>query len=225
MLVSCESRDDKYSRLTIDLYANKISSILGNIAEIRAEEETLTQQSLSDFYGVYVTKVEEFIKAMNLEKISPLYMPFKDSLLLTAEDLSYYLSYREGAANDMISVLSFYESASKSRSDYEEYTILKNASYAENDSYNDLINKSLEEYKSKTQEFNTSRNYYLKNIQKMDSIYFLMDSIAVGYNHKMMTGKLEEKITVPITFRDTINDWLISSKSYLMELMIPGTGL
>ncbi len=56
MLVSCKSRDDKYSRLTIDLYANKISSILGNIAEIKAEEETRTQQTPDDFYGVYVHK-------------------------------------------------------------------------------------------------------------------------------------------------------------------------
>ncbi len=114
------------------------------------------------------TKVEEFIKDLNLEEISPLYMSFKDSLLLSAEDLNCYLIYREDAFANMINAFSFYESASKSKSDCEEYVILKNSSYSENDFYADLISKSLEEYKVKTKEFNTSKNSYLKNIRKMD---------------------------------------------------------
>lgn len=225
MLVSCESRDDKFSRLTIDVYANKISSILGNIAESKAEEETLAQPNLNDFYDVYVTKIEEFINELNLEKISPLYMPYKDSLLLSAEGLNCYLNYRKDAVAYMTRVLSNYESAVKSKSDCEEYVILKNSSFSESDFYADLVRKSLEEYKTKTLEFNISKNSYLKNIQKMDSIYLLIDSIAIEYNHRVIDSKLEEKITVPLTFRDTINDWLISSQSYLQELMVPSVEL
>jgi hypothetical protein len=225
MLVSCESRDDKFSRLKIDVYANKISSILGNIAESKVEEETRTQPTFNDFYGVYVIKVEEFINDLNLEKISPLYIPYKDSLLLSAEGLNCYLDYRKDAVANMTMALSNYESAVKSKSDCEEYVILKNSSFSESDFYADLVRKSLEEYKTKTLEFNISKNSYLKNIQKMDSIYLLIDSIAIEYNHRVIDSKLEEKITVPLTFRDTINDWLISSQSYLQELMVPSVEL
>jgi len=220
-LVSCESRDDRYSRLTIDLYANKISSILGNIPEIRIEEETQTLLTINDYYGVYVKRIEEFINDLNLEKISPLYRPYKDSLLLSAEGLNYYLSYRKDAVVNMIRALSYYESALKSRSDCEEYLILKNSSYSENDFYADLIRKGLDDYRIKTLEFNVSKNSYLNTIQKMDSIYFLIDSIVIGYNQKVIDSRLEEEITVPVTFRDTINDWLISNKSYFLELTVP----
>ena len=225
MLVSCESRDDKFSRLTIDVYANKISSIFGNIAESKAEEEILAQPNLNDFYNVYVTKVEEFINELNLEKISPLYMPYKDSLLLSAEGLNCYLDYRKDAVAYMTRALSIYETAVKSKSDCEEYVILKNASFSESNYYAGLIRKCLEEYKAKTLEFNTSKNSYLKNIQRMDSIYLLIDSIAGEYNHRVIESKLEEKITVPLAFRDTINDWLISSQSYLLELTVPSIEL
>jgi len=220
ILISCESRDAKYSRLAVDLYANKISSILGSIAEIRVEEETQTLLTINDYYGIYVTKVEGFINDLTSEKISLLYRPYMISLLLSAEDLSYYLSYRKNALADMIRALSFYESASKSKSDWEEYVILKNSSYSEDDFYEDLKRKSLEDYKTKTYEFNVSKNSYLINIQKMDSMYFLLDSIVIDYNHKVIESKLEEEITVPLTFRDTLNDWLISNKSYILEFVV-----
>lgn len=219
LLVSCESRDDKYSRLTIDLYANKISSIFGKIAEIKVEEEIQTPGTLNDFYSVYLIGVEDFINGLNQEEISPLYMPFKDSLLWSAEGLKYYLNYRKQAVASMIATLSFYESMSKSKSDYEEYVILKNSSYSENYFYTGLIIKSLEEYKAKTQEFQLSGSSYLNNIHKMDSLYFLINSLVVGYNDKIIASKLEQKIIIPLTFRDTINDWLFINKSYLQGFM------
>ncbi len=49
--------------------------------------------------------------------------------------------------------------------------------------------------------------------------------MIVGYNQKVVGSKLEEKITVPLTFRDTINDWLLSSKFYLQELVVQQPGL
>jgi hypothetical protein len=221
ILISCESQDNKMSRLTIDKYSRKLISIIENIVEGRKEEGSQSRLTLNSFYDRYTSKIEAFSNDLNFETISPKYKDFRNDLLSLSKNINSYLNYRKSAISNMSDAFSSYESALRYKSDYNEYSLKSVGSSYSSDLYFDLVLKSLKDGLKESYDFIISKYSYSDDLNKMDSIYFSIDSLAIKFNLKANKSKLEEKIKIPTIFRDTINDWVISGKKSLAELTIP----
>ena len=198
LLISCESKDEKTSRLTIDTYTNKLNLIIGSVVESRVEEGS--QLSTDNLYSNSVSKLMEFINELNSYNITSDYLPYRDIQLSSAEILNNYIGYRKDAISSMNSIVSSYESANRIISDLNGY------------------HKSAEE-------FAVSKNSYALSIQRMDSICISLDSMVIVYNQKLEDSRLVDKIFLPVSFRDTVNDWLVSNKSYYLDLQVHSPNL
>ena len=220
LLGSCESKDNKYSRLTIDNYSRRLSSIIENVVQSREEEGSQSQLTLNNFYSRYTSKIEEFSDELNFETITPKYTIYRDELLIIAKNINSYLINRKNAILHLSEASSSFKSAIESQADYEEYLNEMKTDYYSLDLYRNLAYENLQDKLKESLSFIESKFDYLKDADNMDSIYYLLDSITIQYNNKIEESKLEEIIKMPLMFRDTVNDWLINNRSDFKKLEI-----
>jgi hypothetical protein len=220
LLGSCESKDNKYSRLTIDNYSRRLSSIIENVVQSREEEGSQSQLTLNNFYSRYTSKIEEFSDELNFETITPKYTIYRDELLIIAKNINSYLINRKNAILHLTEASSSFQSAIESQADYEEYLNEMKTDYYSLDLYRNLAYENLQDKLKESLSFIENKFDYLKDVDNMDSIYYLLDSITIQYNNKIEESKLEEIIKMPLMFRDTVNDWLINNRSDFKKLEI-----
>ena len=67
---SCESEENKNSRLTLDKYTRKLNSITSNIVSSRDDEASQSRMTLNSFYDRYTSKFEDFNHDLDFELIS-----------------------------------------------------------------------------------------------------------------------------------------------------------
>jgi hypothetical protein len=221
LLTSCESNSDKNSRLTIDKYARKYSSILDNIAESRKEEGSQSKLTLNRFYDRYSSKIEEYGNDLNFETITPRYLDYRNILLFSSKNLNYYLNFRKEAIFNFTEALNSYEDVFRYKKENLGYTYEAKTSLYSRSFYNNLAFESLKNGYNEEVNFIEKRFFYYKNVSSMDSIYFKLDSLSEAYNTKIKKSRLQEMIIIPTSFQDTINDWLIKDRSAFEKMELP----
>lgn len=219
LLISCESQVNKNSRLTLDKYARKLNSMATDIISSRDEEGSQSRLTLNRFYDRYTNKFEDFSNDLDFETISEKYASSRIKLTNIAWTYYAYLNTRKKSIVDMSDASSSYESAQDYGKDYKEYMDKMESSVYNSDFYYKMANKSLAKKAEKQLEFILSAASYVDQLRVMDSLVNSIDSISLSYNNKIEELKLNEKIVVPETLHDTVNDWLITDKKLILQLI------
>ena len=221
LLIACESSDNKMSRLTIDKYTRKLSSMIENIVLSREEEGSQSQLALNNFYQRYTTQIESFINDLNFETISPKYVPFRDDLLTVAKTVNYYLNCRKSSINNLSEIFSAFESGQRNIKDYKEYlSDMRTSSYSI-DLYSNLAKREIDDWTENAITFERNKIEYNTNMVYLDSVNSLIDSVSKKYNNIRAKAKLNENLIIPSKLNDTINDWIIKGKSNIRNLEFP----
>lgn len=220
LLTSCESQENKNSRLTLDKYTRKLNSMATDIISSRDEEGSQSMLTLNHFYDRYTSKFENFNNDLDFETISEKYSSSRNELTSIARTYYIYLNTRKKAIVDLTDAISAYERAQDYADDYEEYRDNMISSSYNSDFYYEMATKSYSQKVEKQLEFNLSSSSYIDQLEILDSLVTSIDSISNTYNNKIEELKLTEKIVVPETLNDTINDWLITSEEYILQLIV-----
>ncbi|MBT3209258.1 MAG: hypothetical protein HN347_13005 [Bacteroidetes bacterium] len=220
LLSSCESQENKNSRLTLDKYARKMNSIAEDIVSSREEEGSQSRMTLNSFYERYTSKCEDFNNDLDFESISEKYSPSREKLVSLSREYYKYLNVRKSAIINMSTAMSAYESAIDYEKDYNEYLAKISSSTYSSDYYVERATNSISKKYDKTIEFIQNQSSYLIHLEDMDSLLIFIDSISYNYNVEIANSKLIEEIRMPKIMNDTINDWLITSKDYIEKLEI-----
>jgi hypothetical protein len=221
LLISCESSENKLSRLTIDKYARKLSSMVENIEQSRSEEGSQTRLSLNGFYQRYTSQVETYINDLNFETVTSRYSLFRDDLLSFAKGLNFYLNCRKSAINNLSDAFSSFESTVQSADNIKEYVAEARSSYYSSDMYIRLARQELNDLTENSIDFIVQRIDYQEDIHKMDSIFVFLDSTSMVFNERKGQSRLMDSLNLPTSFCDTINDWVYSSRRSIMALELP----
>lgn len=219
LLTSCESQENKSSRLTLDKYTRKLNSMATDIISSRDEEGSQSRLTLNRFYDRYTSKFEDFNNDLDFETISEKYSTSRNELTNIARTYYVYLNTRKRSIVDMSDASSAYERAQDYAEDYEEYMDKMISSSYNSDFYYEMATKSSTKKFEKQLEFILSSSSYIDQLEVLDSLVISIDSISMTYNNSVEELKLTEKIVVPETLNDTINDWLITSKKYILQLI------
>jgi len=212
LLLSCESQENKNSRIAIDKYARKLNSMMIDVVESREEEGSQSRLTINRFYDRY--------NDLDFEEITEKYKPYRDDLVSVSRTIDYYLNVRKDAIINMTDALSSYKSANRYSKDYDEYIEKARTSHYSSDHYFDMARNYSMKKLEESLEFIYSKADYQINILQMDSLYFRVDSISSQYNQLILDKKLTEGIKLPDSFYDTTNDFIYSSKKFLLELEI-----
>ena len=218
-LTSCESQENKNSRLTLDKYARKLNSMSLDIISSRDEEGSQSRLTLNRFYDRYTSKFENLNNDLDFETISEKYKTSRNEITGISRTFYAYLNTRKKAIIDMSDAISAYKSAQDYTKDYEEYKNKMISSTYNSDFYYEMATKSSTKKFEKQIEFILSSSSYLEQLHVLDSLTMVIDSISATYNRKMPDLKLTEKLVIPKTLNDTVNDWLITSKKYIERLI------
>ncbi|MRR21531.1 hypothetical protein EG830_00935 [bacterium] len=109
--------------------------------------------------------------------------------------------------------------------DYQHFSQMQISIAAELSSYVEIrIRTALsmnDARNSKTYELENLKSAFLGNIELMDSVSARIDSLIGEYNLKANESRLHERIVLPPLFTDTVNDFLLNSRSYILNLQ-PG---
>ena len=221
LLYSCESNDNKNSRLTIDKYSRKLSSIMENVVNSRTEEGNQSRLTLSNFYTRYTSQIESYINDLNFETISSKYTVFRNELLSNAKSLNFYLSSRRNAVNNLSDTFSSYESGARYKDNYKEYESEMYTSEYSRDMYRKMALNSLSDFKDELIKFYSSKPSFSSDIHLMDSVCFKLDTAVVRFNTMKEKTKLLEKLIMPKLFRDTTNDWVMKANTTIKDLSFP----
>jgi|TARA_B110000503_G_C7017764_1_gene358455 hypothetical protein len=204
---SCESEENKNSRLTLDKYTRKLNSITSNIVSSRDDEASQSRMTLNSFYDRYTSKFEDFNHDLDFELISIEYSKSREELISVSRNYYEYLNMRKKLITDMSSSISSYERANDYWERAEEIGYMRG-------NYLDLHSSMLD----KIGEFNKSYGSYLKQKKSVNSLIKSIDSNSNIYNVKIEALKLIEKVIVPENLNDSINDWVNSSDEYMWKL-------
>ena len=221
LVCSCESNDNKNSRLTIDKYSRKLSSILETVVNSRVEEGNQSQLTLSNFYTRYTSQIESYINDLNFETISPKYSLYRNELLQNAKTINFYLNSRRNAVNSLSDTFSAYDSGKRNKDDYKEYRSEMYSSEYSFDMYRKMTISSLEDYRNELINFYSAAGSLKNELHLMDSVYFELDSAFVKYNTMKDKSKLIERLIMPINFRDTVNDWVLKAQNTIENISFP----
>lgn len=221
LFVSCESEENKNSRLTVDKYARKLNSVVNNIVDSRQEEGNQSKLTMSNFYQRYTSRIEDFSNDLNFEDITPKYVGYREDMLSIATNLNLYLNVRREAILSMVNTSSNYRDAIESEAEYNEYLEKMKSSRYSSDYYREMaVNRLTDSYESAL-EFISYKASYQGSLYYMDSICAVIDSISIRYNSTIFENKLLDTIVIPPAFTDTINDWLLSNKQMILSLELP----
>lgn len=221
LLTACESSENKVSRLTIDKYTRKLSSIIENIVSSREEEGSQSRLTINNFYQRYTSQIESFINDLNFETISPRYTSYRDDLLSVSKSINYYLNCRKSSINNLSEVTSAFESGQRNVKDYNEYLFeMKNSTYSI-DFYHNLAKQAIDDWVENAYTFEKNRKEYCTNMIYIDSVYNLLDSITTTFNNKREKTRLNESLIIPSTMNDTINDWVTKGRSNISNVKFP----
>jgi len=191
-----------------------------DISSSRNEEGNQSILTLNNFFDKYISKFEDFNDDLVFETISDKYIPKREKLIFFSRNMCEYLKIRKQAILNMSDVFSTHESLVQREKDYHKYdesrklaSTLSSMHY-----YFTLGMENLIKISEETYEFNQSKALYLDNLQCIDSLYILIDSIFVNYNESIQNAKLIEKLIIPESFSDTSNDWLLNNEEYIIGL-------
>ena len=220
LIVSCKYQENKQSRIIIDKYTRRLNSLIIDISSSRNEEGNQSILTLNNFFDKYISKFEDFNDDLVFETISDKYIPKREKLIFFSRNMCEYLKIRKQAILNMSDVFSTHESLVQREKDYHKYdesrklaSTLSSMHY-----YFTLGMENLIKISEETYEFNQSKALYLDNLQCIDSLYILIDSIFVNYNESIQNAKLIEKLIIPESFSDTSNDWLLNNEEYIIGL-------
>ena len=105
--------------------------------------------------------------------------------------------------------------------DVDEYIEKARTSNYSRDFYISQAENSITKWSEAGYEFIMGQTNFLLDIDSMDSKFYALDSLVLQFNIRADNSKLEERFSMPDGFRDTINDWVLSSKVTVMELKLP----
>lgn len=179
LLISCEPREEKISRLSLDTYSQMINSVLAKVVEARAEEG-FSGLAPGEHYSTTLARINEIDSGLNKFRFAQDYQHFSQMQHSIAAELRSYVEIRIRTALSM----------------------------------NEALN-------SKTGELESLKNAFLGNIELMDSVSARLDSLINDYNLKANESRLQERIVLPPLFTDTVNDFLLNNRSYILSLQ-PG---
>ena len=220
MLYSCESQENKTSRITLDNYARKFNSMTIDIIASRDEEGSQSRLTLNRFYDRYTSKYEDFNSDLDFETISEKYNHNRENLITLSRLFYNYLNTRKSAIINMSDAMSAYKAALESEEDYNKYLNKMYTSSYSTDFYSEMALKSANKKLEKSIEFLVTKLEYNSDLHSMDSLLILIDSISTNYNIEIPNSKLIEEIKMPQNLNDTIDDWVISSKTQIEQLEI-----
>lgn len=221
LLWSCESSDNKISRLTIDKYSRKLSSMFENVVNSRNEEGSQSKMTLNDFYIRYTSLVESFINDLNFETISPKYSLYRNELLSNAKSLKFYLDCRKSAVGDLSDTFSAYESGDRDAKNYHEYESEMMTSEYSSSMYSKMALNSLQEFRDDLMKFYSNKYSFINNLHLMDSVCSKLDTAFIKYNLMKEKENLQEKLIMPVNLKDTINDWVQNGNITIKDISFP----
>ena len=215
---SCESQDNKESRLALDQYTRKLNALSADIVSSRNDEGSQTRLSLNGFFDKYTAKIEEFNTDLVFEKISEKYVGKRDSLSEISRIYINYLINRKECVINLSDIFSKYKEAERYSDRYDEYLNKIGVSYSLDDYYRNQAFKYAEKKYSARMEFQYNRLDYLDKLEVLDSLSGNIISTSGNYNLELENLKLIEKVVVPINLLDSLNDWVFTSKSAAVYL-------
>lgn len=219
LLTSCESQENKNSRLTLDKYTRKLNSMATDIVSSRDEEGSQSRLTLNRFYDRYTSKFEDFNNELEFETISNKYSASRDELTNISRIYYEYLNARKRSILDISDATSAYQRMQDYAKDYEEYLDKMTSSSYTSDFYYEMATNSSTKKFEKQLEFIISSTSYIEQLEVLDSLVISIDSISMNYNNSVEELKLTERIIVPETLNDTTADWLMTSKNYILQLI------
>ncbi len=218
LLFSCESKENKDSRLILDKYVRKLNSMTIDIISSREEEGSQSRITLNQFYDRYTSKLEDFNNDIDFESISEKYNQPRENLVSLSRSYYDYLNSRKRSVINLSEAFSSYESAINAEKEYQEYKLEMSTTRYSYDLYSSMATSSASRKFEESLEFIDNKYSYLEGLIRMDSITEFIDSISTIYNGGLQNLKLIEGIKTPIELQDSINDWLLSNKMFLEEL-------
>jgi hypothetical protein len=211
---SCESQDNKESRLTLDQYTRKLNALSEEIVSSRDVEGSQTRLSLNGFFDKYTTKIEKFNSDLVFEKISAKYVVKRDYLSKLSKVYVDYLNNRKEGIRHLSDIFSKHKEAKRHNESYNEYVDKYiESSYSMGSFYMDMATKYSKRELDARLEFQYNRLDYLEKLEVLDSLTENIISISGNYNLELENLKLIEKVVVPINLLDSLNDWVFTSKS------------
>lgn len=220
-LISCETPQNKSSRLIIEKYTRKLESITENIVKSRNEEGSQSRLTLNNFFERYFSSLEEFSNDLNFETISDKYIAQKENLLEISDALTEYLNYRKEAIVYLSEATSSYSSAIDDINDYDDYKFKAKYSSYSSSTYLEYANDSYYDYMKEEINFLSSRREFLDDCESINSIYSRLDSLTSEINQVVEETRIEQSFKLPDNLNDTIDDWLLSTKKTIRKLEIP----
>ena len=216
---SCESQDNKESRLSLDQYIRKLNALSADIVSSRNDEGSQTRLSLNGFFDKYTAKIEEFNTDLVFEKISEKYVGKRDSLSEISRIYINYLINRKECVINLSDIFSKHKEAKRHNESYNEYVDKYiESSYSMGSFYMDMARKYSKRELDARLEFQYNRLDYLDKLEVLDSLSDNIISISGNYNLGLENLKLIEKVVVPINLLDSLNDWVFTSKSAALYL-------
>lgn len=223
-LISCESEENKNSRLTIDRYARKLNSIVTDIVKSRKEEGSQSKLTLNRFYGRYHEKLEDFNSDLNFESITEKYTNKRECLMEIANYTNDYLNTRKKLIRNLTGTSNAFSDYNQSKEYYHDCNdkIESESSPYLRKYYRKQVLEYLDKMIQENVNFTENKYSYLDNIIVLDSICSNIDSVAISYNSSTDKVKLVEFVAIPQTLSDSINDWLVSAKVNVINLDLAG---
>lgn len=223
VLISCESSEDKHSRMTIDAYTRKLNSMATDIVDSRKEEGNHTRLSVSQLFDRYIEKCDDFRDELVMEDISTKY----DTTRLILEEISRaYQNY----LNNRKPALIYWSVTPSSYRDYEEKKdiateqLIEDLEWFTGDSKKLGVREKARQAQSRQRkadrldaleesaeaEFKENQRNYLMYAPEVIRDIKTIKWISKEYNARLEGLKLEETISIPTNLLDTINDGVVA---------------
>lgn len=216
-LTSCESQENKNSRLILDKYVRKLNSMTLDVVLSRSEEGSQSKLTMNRFYDRYTSKFEDINNDLEFETISEKYSESRNLISNIARSYYSYINRRKIAVSYISDLSSAYSSMINYKDDYIDYIDKMTTSEYSKEFYLKMARQSSDKLYEKELEYELSSYKYLIEIDKLDSTAKSIDSISRIYNRNLAELKLKDTIVIRETLYDTINDWLLTSKNTILE--------
>lgn len=219
--MSCESAQDKNSRLKMEQYIRKLNSISQEIVNSRDNEGTQSRSSLNQFYATYIEKFETFNNDIEFEIFSDKYVPIRGELVSLSKKYYEYLGTRKDAIYSLTSALSCFSSSKRYGEYANEYKEKMEDSYSSKSYYRKLAAENAMKCRDEFVDFARERLNYTTNVTVLNIITIELKIEVAEVNDIIKDNRLNDTLVVPANLNDTINDWLMKSGDYLKFLDFP----
>jgi len=215
---SCESNEDKESRLILDKYVRKLNSLTLDIVTSRNDEGSQSQLTLNDFYLRYTEKVEGFNDNLVMEKISDKYSKKREDLSDISRTLMDYLNKRKNGIHYLSNSFSKHKEADNYQKRFDEYLEKMDVSYSLDTYYADMASGYADKAYNARLKFQYNRLDYYDQLLELSTISTEVVTQSSVYNTDLEKLKLLETLNIPIDFSNISTDWLFISKKKVESL-------